>query len=107
MKKYKIGDKIGPYQLELIEETKTTSYGHRYGLFRCQCGEIFETKIYNVARGDTQRCQKCRQIAHSGKNNNNFKNLIGKKYGKLIVVEYLGSKQVGITKENKILTHSL
>lgn len=107
MKKYKIGDKIGPYQLELIEETKITSYGHRYGLFRCKCGEIFETKIYNVVRGDTQRCKKCRQKARSGKNNNNFKDLIDKKYGKLTVVEYLGSKQVGITKENKILTNSL
>ena len=106
-KKYNVGDKLGPYQLEFLEETYVTSYNHRYGLFRCQCGQVFEAKVHNIVQGMTQRCPECRRKIRQGKNNINFKNLLGKRYGKLTVVEYLGAKQVGETKEGKKLTNSL
>lgn len=103
---YEIGDRIGPNQLELLQITKITTYGHRYGLFKCNCGENFEAKLYHIANGSTQKCKKCRSKAKQGKNSNHFKDLTGNKYGKLTVIKYIGSIQVGETK-GKILTRSL
>lgn len=103
---YKIGDRIGPNKLELLKITKITSYGHRYGLFRCKCGNEFDAKIYHIKSGSTQQCKECRRKMREGENNILFKNLIGNQYGKLSVIKYLGSTKVGETK-GKILTRSL
>lgn len=104
---YNVGDRIGPNKLELLQITKTTNYGHRYGLFRCQCGEKFEAKIYHIKNGSTKQCKKCRTKGKSGFNNNLFKDLTGNRYGKLIVVKYVGPTIVGYQSNGKVLTRSL
>ena len=105
---YKIGDRLGPHQLELLELTKTTSYNHRYGLFKCECGNKFEAKLYHITSGSTFQCKECRSNSRKGKNNHNFKDLTNNVYGKLKVIKYIGNKQVGIEHQNgKILTQSL
>ena len=103
---YNLGDKIGPHGALLLEITKITSYGHRYGLFLCPCcnKNTFEAKIYHVSSGAIYRCKDCRSIQTSGKGNPNFKNLLGKKFGKLTVVKLVGSdnkKLLGRRKKKK------
>ena len=91
-KKYKEGDFLGPKQIQLVEFTKTTSYGHRYANFICpDCKSIFESKIYHISSGAISRCKKCRSKAQSGAENINFKDLTGQKFGKLTVIRLLGS----------------
>ena len=95
--KYEPGALIGPANIELLEITKITSYGHKYALFKCPiCGEPFEAKVYHVKDGKIVRCKNCKSKAQSGKNNPNYKNLIGKKYGKLTVEEDAGFIYVGV-----------
>lgn len=106
--KYKNGEALGPYKIILLKRTKVTSYGHHYGLFKCPiCGEPFESKIYHITSGATKQCKKCKQNSNSGRNNANFKDLTGKRYGKLTVINYIGAKKVGKQKNGKILTQSL
>lgn len=106
--KYQVGDRIGPNNLELLQITKVTSYGHRYGLFQCDCGNVFEAKIYHIASGATKQCKNCRKENFIGKNNINFKDLTGKSYGKIKVIKYIGPTKVGIeSATGKVLTQSL
>lgn len=101
--KYEPGNRIGPYNILFLRETKTTSYGHRYGEFLCPiCNEnIFEAKVYHVTSGKIIRCKACRAVETSGANNPNFKNLLGKRYGKLVVIKYLGSKNLAKNNANQ------
>lgn len=107
--KYNEGDLIGPHKVQLLKITKITEYGHRYGLFLCPiCQErTFESKIYHVSSGSTFRCKNCKKKAYSGKNNFNFVNLQGQKFGKLLVKEYIGSKHAGYDSKGNHLTRSL
>lgn len=95
--KYEPGELIGPRKMELLEVTKITSYGHKYALFKCpDCGQPFEAKVYPVKNGDILRCKNCRTKERSGSKNHNYKDLTGKKYGKLTVEEDAGFIYVGI-----------
>lgn len=106
--KYNPGDLLGPYKIKLLQITKITDYGHRYGLFECpQCKKSFEAKLYHVTAGSTKTCKECRSMNKKGNKNHNFKNLIGQRFGKLTVTKYLGNKQVGQEHNGKILTRSL
>ena len=94
MVKYTPNELIGPNQIKLMEITRVTSYGHKYGNFQCpMCNNLFEAKVYHVKDGSVKYCPSCRKIVRSGKNNPNFKDLTGRKFGKLTVVELLGSDQ--------------
>lgn len=105
MTKYKVGDKVGPYNILLLEDIKTTDYGHRICKFLCPfCKEnTFIAKLYHVTSGKIIRCKECRVQQCSGENNVNFKNLLGQKFGKLTVVQYAGNHTAG----RKTLTRSL
>lgn len=109
MEKYKQGDLIGPYKMELISLQPTAKDGgHRYGLFKCsECNNVFKADVYRVNSGVIQRCPECRVKKKKGKNNFNFKDLINHRFGKLLVISYEGSKQVGKQSNGKILTRSL
>ena len=95
--KYKVGDRVGPHNILLLKDIETTSYGHRICEFLCPvCGkETFVSKLYHVSSGSVKQCKSCRSKQRSGENNPNFKNLLGRKFGKLMVIEYVGSHQVG------------
>lgn len=95
--KYKTGDRVGPYNILLLEDIETTSYGHRICKFLCPICEknTFTAKLYHVTSGRIIRCKQCRSEQFSGKNNINFKDLLNKKFGKLTVIEYAGNHQVG------------
>lgn len=106
--KYKIGDKVGPKNIEILQFTKTTSYGHRYCLFKCpECGSSFESKLYHVTSGSIVRCKKCSIERRKGVNSINFKDLTNQRFGKLIAKKYIGNKIVGYGKNNKTLIRSL
>lgn len=92
--KYNIGDLIGPNNIKLINITELRKGGHWYGEFECPiCGQPYEARISHVKNGSIQRCKECRKNAISGINNHNFINLTGKKFGKLTIIELLGSDQ--------------
>ena len=92
--KYIPGQLIGPNKIKLLGITRVTSYGHKYGNFCCpNCGKTFEAKVYHVNSGAIKYCPDCRGLVRSGQNNPNFKNLVGMRYGKLVVIELLGSDQ--------------
>lgn len=58
--KYKEGDKVGPYQTELVKRY----YGKDKHDFRCSfCGKIFSAYLNNVIRGKTTSCG-CRNKRH-------------------------------------------
>lgn len=63
-KKYKEGDLIGPYKIQLIKRTEKTPSGHWKGIFLCPNHTIedphyFEADITNVARGRKKECSDC------------------------------------------------
>jgi hypothetical protein len=95
--------------MELLKISKTTSYGHRYGIFKCsKCGQLFETKIYHIASGAIKFCKDCNIKNRSGKKASNFKDLTGQRFGYLTVVKYLKSKTCGFQqKEQRKLTNSV
>lgn len=93
--KYKEGDLLGPCKMKLIKRLYSKP-GHSYGLIECsECKAPFEADIYHVNNGKIKFCPSCRLIQHSGDKNNNFKDLIGQKFGKLTVISYAGVKVIG------------
>lgn len=80
---YEKGDKVGPYNIEFIEES-TPKSGHRYGIFICpNCQKEFTTRISKIKTGTNKSCGcQCLNQKHVIE--------IGKKYNKLTVLSYLG-----------------
>lgn len=107
--KYNPGDILGDYGNKLLEITRITNYGHRYGLFLCgECHKnTFEAKIYHVSSNKIIRCKECRKKAFSGKGNPNFVDLTGKRFGKITAVEYVGAKKYGHDSNGNVLSRSL
>ena len=91
----KVGDLLGPRNIEFLGDVQTDKKGH-YGMFKCpDCGQSFISRIDHIKHGSTIRCKNCRVKAQSGDKNPNFKNLTGKRYGKLTVLEDGGIIYVG------------
>lgn len=83
---YKKGDKLGPYNIEFVEEVepyiKPDGRKERKGKFICPyCGENFETVITRIRIGKTKSCG-CIKI----------NNLEGKRFGKLTVIKPLNKR---------------
>jgi len=89
---YKKGDKLGPYNIEFVEEVepyvRPSGKKDRKGKFICpKCKTFFETRIDDIKRGHTKSCgcfQKEIRIENCKKR---AKDLIGKRFGKLVVLE--------------------
>ena len=64
--------------------------------FKCDCGNIIECYLSNVTTGKTKSCGKqCGLINHTYANvkkKGNRKNLVGQRFGRLLVVEQLDDK---------------
>ena len=91
--KFKVGDKIGPFQIELVEILGSRN-GHNYGYFICpNCPEHtkFLARISHIASGQIQSCgcilNKTRQRVAAETGRNNKINMLGQKFGHLTVIE--------------------
>lgn len=96
--KYNIGDKIGPYNIQIIKVEQVTSGGRTYyyltGICQnCEGENTFRARADHVRSGAIHRCKECGIKARSGINNPRFKDLTNKRFGKLTVVKLIGSDQ--------------
>lgn len=83
MSEIKVGDTYNG--VKVIEDLgRNTSYGHRHYLCICPiCGNTFEIEAARI--GITKTCRLC---VHQ----RNVKDIRGERYGRLVVVRYLGRK---------------
>lgn len=94
--KYNPGDRIGPYQILMLERTFKESCGQWHAKFECPYdNNIFETRIKNVVCGDTQSCGCAQKRNAIKQGHNNFKNLTGQRFNKLIAIEPIGKNSNG------------
>ena len=79
------GQKFG--RLTVLKKGKIDKNGHAYWICLCECGNQVEVAGTNIIRGLTQSCGCLhKEICH---NLFTDKNIIGKKFGKLTVLELL------------------
>lgn len=75
--KYSIGQELGPYKLKLLKHL-----GHGKGLFECsECHEPFKAEYCAVLTGRHYTC---------GCGHSRVKDLKGKRFGRLVVLEFTG-----------------
>ena len=88
--KYHEGDKIGPYETILLERTNTKR-GKRsdyYCKFLCSfCGTKFYSTISSVSSGHCRSCGCQQREAAIQLGKNKRYDLLGKRFGKLIVIQ--------------------
>lgn len=93
------GDKIGPYQILLLERTRKKN-GHWFGKFLCpfhseKDPHYFECNISSVRQGATKSCG-CQRFVHSKENGRKrMKDLTGQKFGHLYVVKESSKRNGG------------
>lgn len=82
-KKYKPGDMVGPYKIKMIKRLRNS-----YGIFQCPvCHKNFKSCISSISSGRQKTCG-CNQYCVAKKNGRTrIKNLVGKKFGLLTVIE--------------------
>lgn len=94
--KYNPGDRIGPHNILMIERTRKANDGHWYAKFKCPYdGNIFESRIKSITCGDTQSCGCAQKRNAIKQGHNNFVDLSGKRFGRLIAVKTVGKKENG------------
>ena len=96
--KYIAGEKLGPCNIEFIEEIPSKDGKHRYGRFICpKChSKNMITRIDAVKTGNTKQCQECVQhekMSRCLSGNMRKNDLVGKKFGHLTVVADDGSRK--------------
>ena len=89
--KYNPGDRIGPYNILMLERTNKQN-GAWFGKFLCpfhpeEDPHYFECNISSVAQGKTKSCG-CQRYAYSKENGRKrMKDLTGQKFNHLTVLE--------------------
>lgn len=84
--KTKIGDRYG--HLVVIGEAEKESNGQLRYKCQCDCGNIIITRGTRLRNGEKKSCGKCVY-----NNYRNFEDLIGRRFGKLVVLEYVGTNK--------------
>ena len=84
--KTKIGDRYG--HLVVIGEAEKESNGQLRYKCQCDCGNIIITRGTRLRNGEKKSCGKCVY-----NNYRDFEDLIGRRFGKLIVLEYVGTNK--------------
>ena len=84
--KTKIGDRYG--HLVVIGEAEKESNGQLRYKCQCDCGNIIITRGTRLRNGEKKSCGKCVY-----NNYHNFENLTGRRFGKLVVLEYVGTNK--------------
>lgn len=87
---YNNGDKLGPYQINFIEEAEPYVYKsgtkYRQGVFVCPyCNNNFIAQIRNIKGGKVKSCGCI-------KTGNHIKNIIGQHFGLLTVIKDTGKR---------------
>ena len=87
---YNKGDKLGPYEIEFIEESEPYIYKsgkkYRQGVFICPyCNNNFITQFRNIKNGQVKSCGCI-------KTGNHIKNIIGQQFGLLTVIKDTGKR---------------
>lgn len=84
--KTKIGDRYG--HLVVIGEAEKESNGQLRYKCQCDCGNIIITRGTRLRNGEKKSCGKCVY-----NNYRNFEDLTGRRFGKLVVLEYVGTNK--------------
>ena len=104
-----IGKKIGKWT---VLDTADKRHGNLYYICQCECGDIHYVNGYRLIHNKSRSCVKCSSRSHNvetiepyeenrpklGINKNpksNKKSLIGKRFGKFIVLEDTGKRYYG------------
>ena len=84
--KTKIGDRYG-HLVVIGEAEKESNWQLRYKC-QCDCGNIIITRGTRLRNGEKKSCGKCVY-----NNYRNFEDLTGRRFGKLVVLEYVGTNK--------------
>lgn len=84
--KTKIGDRYG--HLVVIGEAEKESNGQLRYKCQCDCGNIIITRGTRLRNGEKKSCGKCVY-----NNYRDFEDLTGRRFGKLVVLEYAGTNK--------------
>lgn len=84
--KTKIGDRYG--HLVVIGEAEKESNGQLRYKCQCDCGNIIITRGTRLRNGEKKSCGKCVY-----NNYRDFEDLTGRRFGKLVVLEYVGTNK--------------
>lgn len=114
IRKYEIGQRIGSCIYNGNSHVVTDKKGHKYkkAEFICNCGNKFISAIGMVKKGHTKSCG-CLSKERSSKSN--FIDIIGKRYGRLVVFSFFDVKnknsrwlcKCDCGKEKVVTRHSL
>ena len=84
--KTKIGDRYG--HLVVIGEAEKELNGQLRYKCQCDCGNIIITRGTRLRNGEKKSCGKCVYNNYRG-----FEDLTGRRFGKLVVLEYVGTNK--------------
>lgn len=85
-----IGSRYG--KLTVLEDVKSDRHGNRKVKCICDCGKVKQIRLSSLKSGDTKSCG-C--LASKEKSDEVYKKHIGKKYGRLTVLNYIGRNAAG------------
>lgn len=86
-----IGKKFGLLTVIAKDENKTTKQ-NIYWICQCDCGNLKSVRGTSLRAGETKSCGCLQKEAAKKIGRNNVKNLIGQRFGKLVVIERDGSQ---------------
>jgi hypothetical protein len=78
-------------RLTVIEEAPLQKDWRRAMLCVCECGSQVVVQLTSLSQGHSRSCG----CARSTRNSHNFKDRTGERYGRLVVVRYLGTRRQG------------
>lgn len=88
-----IGQVFG--RLTVIKRVENANDGHARWLCQCSCGNMVIVSSNVLKKGNTKSCGCLNREVASKKAKNNYNNLLNQKFGKLTVIEFLGSNEKG------------
>lgn len=78
-------------RLTVIKRVKNSNDGHARWECQCECGNIVTVSSNVLKKGNTKSCGCLNRDVASAKAKNNYKDLMNQQFGRLTVVEFLGS----------------
>ena len=82
-------------RLTVIKRVENANDGHARWLCQCSCGNTTIVSSNVLKKGNTKSCGCLNSETASKKAKNNYNNLLNQKFGKLTVIEFLGSNGKG------------
>ncbi len=85
------GQRFG--KLVAVQEAESTVYGQRRWLMRCDCGNERAVRVHDLINGSSASCG-----CALGRRPHNLPELVGKRFGKLVVMKREGTNRQGSAK---------